>query len=115
MAARLAESAGPGAPLAAAVRRARAAGARTWLASLTVPAATRGAVARVVDATADDDLPTLAAAMRELATAVAAVLDPASLAELAQVTAALVAAVDGERLAVAEHQAWPASGVSAAR
>ena len=55
IAARLVHASAPPAPLAAPARRARAEAGRLWLSSVTVPAAIRSAIARLVDASGGDD------------------------------------------------------------
>ena len=70
------------APLPLRVRSARATAARRWVATLTLPAATRAAFLRVAQATAGDDRPSLAAAAAALIDAVAPALDPRARAEL---------------------------------
>jgi len=52
--ARLVDDAKPSSALADATRKARAAAAKTWLASLALPAATRAAFGRLVEATGGD-------------------------------------------------------------
>jgi hypothetical protein len=89
MVARLAQGARPGVGLPLAVRGARAAAAKSWLAGLALPAATRVPFARAVDATAGDDAAAVAGALRHLLAAVEARLDPAASAELHALAAAL--------------------------
>ena len=68
-------------------REERAAAAKSWLASIAVPARARPALARALDATARDRT-AIAAAVEELVRVAAPWLDDASLAELRAVTAA---------------------------
>ena len=76
-------------PLAPALRTSRAAAARVWLAGLTLPAATRTALSRLVDASGGDSPPAAAAAVRRVVGAASAQLDAASLAELGRIADAL--------------------------
>jgi hypothetical protein len=64
------------------MRAARAAGARSWLATLALPAAVRAACIRVVDATTRDDRPALVAALTTMVDAAGRALDLRSRAEL---------------------------------
>lgn len=68
-------------------REERAAAAKSWLASIAVPARARPTLARALDATARDRT-AIAAAIEELVKVAAPWLDDASLAELRAVTAA---------------------------
>jgi hypothetical protein len=70
-------------------RVARAAGARIWFSTLTLPAATRTPIARMLDATERDDPAVMAVALAELATVLGPMLDRGSKAELAAVVASL--------------------------
>jgi len=81
MAARLSAPA-VGAPLAAPVRAARAAGASRWFASLKIPAPLRVPLARVAAASARDSAPELADALGAVIEAARKHLDAPSLAEL---------------------------------
>jgi hypothetical protein len=93
MAARLASGAYGAGALPPAVRAERAAGARVWLASLTVPPAIRAALTRVTDASARTPTPApeLAGAIRALVASAASQLDAPSRAELER----LASEVDG--------------------
>ena len=71
-----------GAPLAAPVRAARAAGASRWFASLALPAPLRAPLARVAAASARDSAAELGEALAALMAAARKHLDEASLAEL---------------------------------
>jgi hypothetical protein len=66
VAARLALGSAPPTPLAAAARRARAEAGRLWLSSVTVPAAVRSAIARLVDASGGDDPRAVIAALAKV-------------------------------------------------
>ena len=68
-------------------REERVTAAKTWLASIAVPARARPALARALDATARDRA-SISAALEELANVAASWLDEASVAELRAVTAA---------------------------
>jgi hypothetical protein len=68
-------------------REERAAAAKSWLASIAVPARARPALARALDATGRDRA-AIAAALDELVRVAAQWLDDGSLAELRAVTAA---------------------------
>ena len=89
MAARLASGLLPPAPLCISTRESRAAGARIWFSTLTLPAATRAPIARLVDATEGEDRMRVAAAMAEVALAATQVLDRRSRAELEAIVAEL--------------------------
>lgn len=81
VAARLAAAVLPtGVPLP--IRAARAAGARTWLATLSMPAAARAAFARLADATGKDDRTAVANALSTIADVASGALDAGSRAEL---------------------------------
>jgi hypothetical protein len=89
VAARLAAASVPtGIPLP--IRVARAAGARSWFATLTVPAAARAAFSRLVDATGKDDRAAVANALTAITDVVSGALDVASRAELAALARQLV-------------------------
>ena len=88
LAARLTDGAIGRYALPAAVRRARAAAARGWLASLTLPASARQLLQRVIDATGADDPGALRAAWEATVTHVSPSLEPTSRAELRGLTAA---------------------------
>lgn len=64
--ARLAAGAGGATPLPALVRGGRAVSARSWLASLTVPASARGPLVKLAAATAGDDRSSVASALRKV-------------------------------------------------
>jgi hypothetical protein len=68
-------------------REERATAAKSWLASIAVPARARPALSRAIDATARDGA-AIASAIEELVKVAAPWLDDASLAELRAVTAA---------------------------
>ncbi len=72
-------------PMTAPDRVARAASAKVWLASLALPAATRGPFARCVEATANSPLQ-VAGALRGLIAATTPHLDGAALQELERLT-----------------------------
>jgi hypothetical protein len=91
MAARLAEGTLPSTPLSAAARRSRAGGARVWLSTLTLPAATRVPLARLVEATEGEARMSVAEALASFAGIATALLDPASRLEIADLVAALSA------------------------
>jgi hypothetical protein len=69
-------------PLPTDVRAARAAGARAWLAAVAVPAATRGPLVRIIEATGRDDRIALAAALRAFIEAASRPLDGPARREL---------------------------------
>lgn len=73
MVARLLDGAVPPNALPLQARQARSAAARTWLATLALPAGTRAVLARAIDATGTDD-PT---ALREAAGTVLQLVTPA--------------------------------------
>lgn len=89
MAARLADGLLLEVPLSAAARSGRAAGARVWCSTLTLPAAARVPLARVVDATDDGDRTQVAEALSAFAAMAGPVLDGASRTELADLVASL--------------------------
>lgn len=91
MAARLAIAVLPPHPISATARASRAAGARVWFSTLTLPAATRAPMATLVDATEGSDPARIGAALTDVARVVGAHLDVASRAELTQVVKALTA------------------------
>ena len=74
------------------VRTARAAAARTWLSSLNLPAPTRASLVKVVDASASDNCPAAAAALRKVTEVTAEIVDAAARSELIQLTEQLEAA-----------------------
>ena len=89
MVARLARAARPGESFPLAVRAARATAARSWLAGLALPAASRVAFVRAVDATGADDPAALAGALRSLLAAVESGIDLAAAGELHALVAAI--------------------------
>lgn len=91
LAARLTDAVSGPHALPAAIRRQRAAAARTWLASLTLAPGARGLLQRVLDATGGDDAGALAAAWEATLAQVAPVLDPATRGELRRLTGAMPA------------------------
>jgi hypothetical protein len=82
LAARLVVGALPAQPLPQGVRMTRAVGARTWLASLALPAALRQLLARLVDATASVDRDAVEPAFRAVVEACTPPLDAMAIAEL---------------------------------
>jgi hypothetical protein len=91
MAARLAIGFHPTNPLSLGARRSRAAGARVWFSTLTLPAATRAPIARFVDAAESDDPALVGNALADVAKALGALLDVPSRAELSGIVKALAA------------------------
>lgn len=89
LAARLVLAFLPPFPVDQTLRTTRAAAARVWLAGLTLPAATRAALSRLVDASGGDSPPAAAAAIRRVIGAASAQLDAASVAELGRIADAL--------------------------
>lgn len=89
LAARLTDAVNGPHPLPSSTRRTRAAAARTWLASLALPASARALLQRVLDATGTDDHRALAAAWEGVLTHVAPSLDPAGKSELQRLASAL--------------------------
>lgn len=83
MAARLANSMTGENPLSAPDRAGRVSGARTWLASLTLPTAVRSPLLKCIESTEGEPAQT-AAALRALLTASSNWLDGASVQELEQ-------------------------------
>ena len=86
LAARLAHDALPSREIALEVRAERAASAKTWLSTLSLPAATRAALVALVDASGANGNG-VAAALRGVLTATTNRLDRASRAELEQLAA----------------------------
>jgi hypothetical protein len=84
----------PGAPLPAAVRAARAAGASRWFASLALPTPLRAPLTRVAAASARESATELADALGAVIAAARKHLDEASLAELEEVVKRLGASRD---------------------
>ena len=68
----------------------RATAARTWLASLALPAPLRAPFAKVIDSTRHDSAPAVAAALVTVADVAASYLDAPALAELRGLAAQLV-------------------------
>ena len=91
MAARLADGVLMTVPLSAQARTARAAGARVWCSTLTLPAAARIPLARVVDASDTGGRPQVAEALAVFAAMAGPHLDAPSRLELADLVAALIA------------------------
>jgi hypothetical protein len=89
MAARLAEGMLPAVALSEPARRARGVGARLWFSTLTLPAATRVPIARLVEATEGSDSAAIASALASFATVAQPVLDAPSRAEIAELVTAL--------------------------
>jgi hypothetical protein len=91
LAARMVEGVVGRAPLPAALRRPRAAAAKAWLSSLALPTTARGLVARVIDATAGDEVADLRAAWSPLVAALSPLLDQPARSELARLTSTVQA------------------------
>ncbi len=89
MAARLAEGMLPPCPLAATTRRARGVGARVWFSTLTLPAVTRGPIARLVEATDGASRAAAAEALAAFAEIARPTLDTGSRGEIAELIATL--------------------------
>ena len=89
MGARLAEGLLPPAPLSGVARRIRGVGARVWFSTLTLPAATRVPIARVVEATEGDNRTLVAESLAVLIEIARPVLDSPSRAEIAELLTAL--------------------------
>jgi hypothetical protein len=89
MAVRLAEGTLPPCPLSAVARRTRGVGARVWLSTLTLPAAARIPLARLVEATEGAHRAVVAEALTSFAEIARPMLDPASRAEIAELVAGL--------------------------
>ena len=87
--ARLAVALLPAESVPALDRGPRAAAARAWLAGLALPAATRTALSRLVDASGGDSPAGAAAAIRRVLGVASAQLDAASRAELERIADAL--------------------------
>ena len=87
--ARLAATLLPEHALPPAVRLARAGAARTWLTTLSLPAALRIPCARLVDASAGADVDILAAALERVTEGAAEQLDGAARAELEALSRAI--------------------------
>jgi hypothetical protein len=91
-AARMVEGAAGLHPLPEPLRKARASAARSWLAALALPSASRQAIARAIDASAGDDRVALAEAWEEVVALVTPATDLATRAELRRVSLMLSAA-----------------------
>ena len=89
MAARLAEASLLEVPLSGPARASRAAGARVWCSTLTLPATARIPLARVVDASEHGDRPHIAEMLTAFAVVAGPILDAASRAELAELVTSL--------------------------
>ena len=79
-------------PLSTPLRRLRTAGARSWLSALTLPAAARATMARLLEVTASDDRRALADAWEAVVSIAAPALDVPSRVELRRLTADVSAA-----------------------
>ena len=86
---RLAATLLPEHALPAATRLARAGATRTWLATLSLPAALRIPCARLVDASAGDDAEVLAAALERVTSLAAEQLDQPARAEMESLARAI--------------------------
>ena len=86
-AARLALAAAPPATLAQPMRASRVEAARLWLTSVALPSAVRGAVLKLVEATASDDPGGMAAALAKVTDVTAPHLDKAARSELERLRA----------------------------
>jgi hypothetical protein len=89
VAARLAAGAAADAATGDEAREARSAAAKGWLATLTLPAAIRGTLARCIESTARGAAPAVARDLTALASACTSVLDAGSRAELKALAASL--------------------------
>ncbi len=89
MAARLAEGMLPPFPLVQATRRARGVGARVWFSTLTLPAATRNPLARLVEATEGMSRAAAGEALAAVADIAKPMLDSASRVEITELITAL--------------------------
>ena len=89
VAARLATALLPGSELTAEDRATRATAARTWLASLALPAPVRAPLAKLLESTKSDDAGATGAALVTVAEAAASYLDGPALAELRAIAAQL--------------------------
>ena len=72
------------------LRETRAAGARTWLASIAVPVAVRSPAAKALDCSALDDTSSMRAALADVIAVTAIYLDSAANLELEKLAQALV-------------------------
>ena len=91
-AARMVEGAAGAHPLPDSLRKARANAARSWLAALVLPQASRQVMARVIEASAGDDRTTLSDAWEAVVSLVGHATDLAARAELRRVTVMLASA-----------------------
>jgi hypothetical protein len=73
-------------------RLARVSAARSWLASLNLPAAARGPLNRLIEVSGGDSLPAAAAAVRKVTDVTALMLDVAARSELVQLAEQLESA-----------------------
>jgi hypothetical protein len=90
MAARLAAGLGPGGmALTDEARASRAASAKSWLGTLTLPASVRGPIAKCIESSATGNPAALARDLEELSASCASFLDGASRAELDALAAAM--------------------------
>jgi hypothetical protein len=71
------------------LRATRASGARAWLATLAVPVAQRGPIARLLDSSALDDPASMRAALAVVMAVTAIYLDPGARLELEHLAQAL--------------------------
>lgn len=92
VACRLASALAIGHPLAGSVRIARAAAARSWLASLNVAASARGPLNKLIEASAGESRPAAGAAVRKVTDVTAQMLDAAAHSELVQLAEQLESA-----------------------
>lgn len=91
MAARLADGVSMPTPLTAAARQSRAAGARVWFSTLTLPAATRTPLAKLVEATEGEDRGRIAETFSAFAALAWPQLDVAARGEVGELVTALKA------------------------
>lgn len=92
VACRLASAMVRGHTLPGTVRLARAAAARSWLASLNLPAAARGPLGKVIEASGGESPQTAGAALRKVTDVTAQMLDTAARSELTHLAEQLEAA-----------------------
>ena len=92
VACRLASELVKGHPLPGTLRLARAAGARSWLASLNLPAATRAPLNKLIESSGGESRAGAAAAVRKVTDVTAQMLDAAARYELMQLADQLDAA-----------------------
>jgi hypothetical protein len=79
----------PGSGISAESRARRAAGARAWLAAVALPAGARAPFARLIDAAAQDEAPTLRQALRTVLDTIGRTLDAPSRREVERLEAEL--------------------------